>query len=67
MLSKPNAFGVVILVLLCLLLVCFAASVVYADGAAGQWPISDPPPTAGGGGDGTMTLITLNTMLQVIL
>jgi hypothetical protein len=76
MLSKLNAFGVITVVFFCLFVLLFVGSVVHADGAAGQWPISDPPPdnNSGSGEDsegdddsGIMVLITIDTMLQVIL
>jgi len=76
MLSKSKLFSVLVLAVFLLLVVCFTASLTHADGAAGQWPVSDPPPDEtggsggdgdGDGGDGVMALITVATLLQVIL
>jgi hypothetical protein len=77
MLSKLNVCGVLTMVFLCLFVLLFVGSVVHADGASGQWPISDPPPDNNGGsgddeddgdgGDGIMALITIATLLEVVL
>jgi hypothetical protein len=76
MLSKLNACGVLTMVFLCLFVLLFMGSVVHADGASGQWPISDPPPdnsggsgddSDGDGSDGIMALITIATLLDVVL
>lgn len=74
MLSKLSSHGTgaLVVVLLFLLLTCFAGSVVYADGAIGQWPVSssdnpDNSESGDGAGDGIEAMITIATLLEVIL
>lgn len=71
MLSKVNSFGLfTVMAIALLLLVCFASSAVYADGAGGQIP--DPPqpspPDDGSGGDvGTTLTDVIVTLLFLII
>jgi hypothetical protein len=69
MLSKVNSFGLLaVMAIALLLLVCFASSVVYADGAGGQSP-EPPPEDLGGSGDpgGTSFTDVLGILLSFII
>jgi hypothetical protein len=63
-----NSFGLfAVMAIALLLLVCFASSAVYADGAAGEMPAPpQPAPPSGGDGDTTLTDVIVTVLGFII-